>query len=715
MKTPLNISIDADGIALLTIDVPGRPMNVFTPELIAALAAALDRIVGDAGIRGAILTSGKPGAFLAGADLKDLAQAFDRGMTAQEAAAFSQSLSLLLRRLETSGKPFVAAMNGLALGGGLELCLACHRRIIVDDPKAVIGLPEVKVGLLPGAGGTQRLPRLIGIPAALPILLQGKSLKPAEAFTQGLVHEVVSEGQLLERARHWLLNLPNCEQPWDRKGYRIPGGAGPLAAHAGISFTVGVAQITGTTQHNDPAPLAILSCVYEGTLVSMDAGLRIESKYFGRLLSGPVARNMIRTLFINKAAVDKLVNRPGSVAPRRVTRLGVIGAGMMGAGIANVASQVGIDVVLIDASSDKAEQGKATIAGLLGRDLKRGRTTPERIAAQLARIVATDDYAQLKGCELVVEAVFEDRGIKAEVTRKVEAQLDADAIFASNTSTLPITGLSKASVRPHRFIGMHFFSPVERMPLVELIIGEQTAEDTVAWAMDFIAQLRKTPILVRDAPGFFTSRVIMNFLHEGMKMVEEGVCPALVENAARQAGFPAGPLAVADEVALSLMQAILKAQDADNLPEQYRLRTGRRVIDRMVDELRRPGRRAGAGFYEYPEQGAKFLWPGLAAVYPLKSEQPGVESLKERFLTIMALESARCLEEGVVINAVDADIGSILGIGYPAWTGGVLSYIETMGAGAFAERCNALAVVHGPRFENTPALREALAAVASDR
>lgn len=706
MNNTLAIEVGADGIALLTIDVPGRPMNVFTPELIDSLGKAVEQVAADDAIIGAIITSAKQSSFLAGADLKDLGEAFERGITAQQASEFSQSLSKLLRRLETCGKPFVAAINGLALGGGLELCLACHRRILSSDVKAVIGLPEVKVGLLPGAGGTQRLPRLIGIPAALPLLLKGKTLQPSEAYAQGLVHEVFSPEQLIGRARHWLLNSPTAVQPWDRKGYKIPGGAGPLASHAPVSFTVGVAQMTGTTQHNDPAPLAILSSVYEGTIVDIDTGLRIESKYFGKLLSGSVARNMIRTLFINKTAIDKLVNRPSDAPTRTVTRLGVIGAGMMGAGIANVAAQAGVNVVLIDATVEQAEKGKADIAALLARDIKRGRLTQESVNARLARINATNDYAQLKGCELVVEAVFEDRTVKANVTRQVEAQLDDNAVFASNTSTLPITGLAQASIRPERFIGMHFFSPVERMPLVEVIIGEKTSDQTVAWAMDFIAQLRKTPILVRDSPGFFTSRVIMNFLHEGMKMVEEGVLPAMVENAARQAGFPAGPLAVADEVSLSLMQAILKAQDADNLPERYRLRTGRKVIDRMVDQLKRPGRRAGAGFYEYPEQEPKHLWPGLSDAYPTLAKQPSIESLKERFLIIMALETARCQEEGVIINAMDADIGSILGIGYPAWTGGVLSYIETMGAKAFVARCHALAALHGARFEPTQMLKQ---------
>jgi 3-hydroxyacyl-CoA dehydrogenase/enoyl-CoA hydratase/3-hydroxybutyryl-CoA epimerase len=697
--TTLNLQIDEQGIALVTIDVPERPMNVFTDEFSTDLAAAVERILKEPAIMGAIFTSGKSGSFIAGADLKDLVEAFDRGIDATQGAAFSAKLSGLLRRLESGGKPAAAALNGLALGGGLELALACHYRVLADDPKAVVGLPEVNVGLLPGAGGTQRLPRLIGIPAALPILLQGRPLKPAEALKVGLVHELAAADQVVERARQWLLGAPEASQPWDRKGFSVPGGAGPLAPHAGQSFSFGTAQVSGTSQDNYPAPLAILSAVYEGTQVAMDVGLRIESKYFGKLLSGAVARNLIRTLFVNKNAADKLAARPQGFAKRKVRKLGVLGAGMMGAGIANVAAAAGIEVVLVDATREQAERGKAGIAALLAKDVQKGRSSQEKVDSLLARILATDDYAALDGADLVVEAVFEDRSIKADVTARAEARMAAEGIFASNTSTLPITSLAGASQRPEQFIGLHFFSPVEKMPLVEVIVGERTSEATIAGALDFIEQLRKTPILVHDSPGFFTSRVIMNYLHEGMRMLLDGVAPALVENAARQAGFPAGPLAVADEVSMSLMLDILRNQDLDELPERYRLRVGRPVIERMVDVLKRPGRRGGGGFYEYPAQGAKYLWPGLAEQFPAALQQPTVEVLKQRFLTIMALESARCHEEGVVPRAADADIGSILGIGYPSWTGGVLSYVDTLGSAEFVRQCRALASEWGPRFE----------------
>ncbi|MDD3764494.1 MAG: 3-hydroxyacyl-CoA dehydrogenase NAD-binding domain-containing protein [Nevskiales bacterium] len=697
--TTLNFETDSNGLAVLSIDVQGRPMNVLTPELTQALADAVERIAGDATIKGAVITSGKPGAFIAGADLKDLVTAFDRGIDAAEGAKASYELSRLFRRIETCGKPFAAAINGLALGGGLELCLACHYRVLLDDPKAVVGLPEVQVGLLPGAGGTQRLPRLIGIPAALPLLLQGKQVKPAEAQKLGIVHALAPADTILEAAKTWLLQSPTAEQPWDNKKFRVPGGAGPSAPHAAQTFVAGNALTSSMTNGNYPAPPAIMSCVFEGTQVPIDVGLRIESKYFGKLLASPVARNMIRTLFVNKGAADKLAARPAGVPKSKVQKLGVLGAGMMGAGIAHVSAKAGMDVVLLDSTLEQAEKGKAGIAAQQAKLVAKGRTTQDKADALLAKITATDDYARLEGCDLIVEAVFEKREIKADVTRKAEAVIPATATFGSNTSTLPITGLAQASSRPKQFIGIHFFSPVEKMPLVEIIVGEQTSQETIARTLDYVGQLKKTPIVVRDFPGFFTSRVFGTFTQEGLRMLLDGIEPALIESGARLAGFPVGPLAVSDEVTLSLQQSIFKQQDADGLDDKYRGRIGRPVIDKMVDELKRPGRRFGAGFYDYPENGPKALWPGLAEAFPPKAEQPDVAEIKARFLTIMALETARCFEEGVVPDAVGADIGSILGIGYPAWTGGTLSYIDTVGVGAFVAECRRLAQAWGPRFE----------------
>ncbi len=699
MTTALKFDLDRNGFAILTIDVPERPMNVITPEFTAELAQAVERIATDAAIKGAILTSGKPGAFVAGADLKDLVTAFDKGIDAVEGSKASFELSALFRRIETSGKPFAAAINGLALGGGLELCLACHFRVLSDDPKAVVGLPEVNVGLLPGAGGTQRLPRLIGIPNSLPLLLQGKQVKPAEALKLGIVHATAPADQVLEKAREWLLATPSAEQPWDKKNFRVPGGAGPMAAHANQTFVAGNALTSANTNGNYPAPNAILSCVFEGTQVPMDTGLRIESKYFGKLLSGAVARNLIRTMFINKGLADKLVSRPKGVAKSKVQKLGVLGAGMMGAGVAHVSAKAGIQVVLLDSTLEQAQKGLDGIKALQAKDLAKGKTTQDKIDAILGRIKATADYAELEGCDLIVEAVFEKREIKADVTAKTEAVIPETATFGSNTSPLPITGLAKASRRPAQFIGIHFFSPVEKMPLVEIILGEQTSDETLAKALDYVAQIKKTPIVVRDFPGFYTSRVFGTFCSEGQKMLLDGIEPTLIENGAKLAGFPVGPLAVSDEVTMFLQQSIYKQQEADNLPEKYRGKLGRPVVDLMVDQLKRPGRRFGAGFYDYPEGGGKKLWKGLKEAFPVKAEQPTLAEVKARFLTIMALETARCFEEGVIASPIDADIGSILGIGYPAWTGGTLSYIDTQGPKAFADECSRLAAAWGPRFE----------------
>jgi 3-hydroxyacyl-CoA dehydrogenase/enoyl-CoA hydratase/3-hydroxybutyryl-CoA epimerase len=694
----LKLEIDALGIAVITIDVPGRSMNVLTPELIADLATAIEHLAAAPDIKGAIITSGKDNAFAAGADLTELVDAYAPGVTPASAMTVSRKLSALFRRLETCGKPIAAAINGLALGGGLELCLACHHRVLSDDPKAVVGFPEVTVGLLPGAGGTQRLPRLVGIAAALPLLLDGRHVLPAQSKTLGIVHALAPKTELVDLARRWLLDQPTAEQPWDAKGFRVPGGVGPLAPHALQSFVVGAALITGGGGRNYPAPLAILSCVYEGTQVALDVGLRIESKYFGKLLADPVARNLMRTMFVNKGAADKLAARPKAPPKSRVTKLGVIGAGLMGAGIAHVSAKAGINVVLLDSILAKAEKGKAGIAALQSKDLAKGRTTQDKIDALLNRIVVTEDFKELAGVDLIVEAVFEDRGVKEDVIRRAEAVIAGSTVFATNTSTLPISGLAATAKRPNNVIGLHFFSPVEKMPLVEVIAGVDTSETAIARALDYVGQLRKTPIVVRDSPGFFTSRVFSTFVHEGLKMLDDGVAPALIENAAKLAGFPIGPLAVSDEVTLSLQQSILKQQELDGIPERLRIRAGSAVLDRMVDELKRPGRRQGGGFYDYPPAGPKKLWTGLVKAFPPAARQPEARELQLRFLTIMALESARCFEDGIVSTPSDADIASVLGIGYPSWTGGTLSYIDTVRIQTFAHDCQMLAERLGERF-----------------
>ncbi len=707
MSKPVNqairIDVDAGGIATLTIDLPGRSMNVITPAFTTELVAAVERIATDAAIKAAVITSGKA-AFIAGADLMDIVNIYGSGVSGPELMREISRYAAALRKLETCGKPVAAAINGTALGGGLELCLACHFRVLSDDPKAVVGLPEVQVGLLPGAGGTQRLPRLIGIQPALELMTQGTHVEPAKAKALGIVHALAPAADVVNVARKWLKEAADPVQPWDKKGFRWPGGAGAL--HPGIqqTFMAGSALIADKTQHNYPAPIAILSAVYEGSLVPFDTGLRIEARYFTTLLMNPVYRNMTRTLFINKGAADKLVRRPAGVPKSQVTRLGMLGAGMMGAGIAYVSARAGMDVVLLDTTLEVADKGKDYSRALLQKRVDQGRTMAAEMEAILGRIHTTSEYADLKGCELVIEAVFESREIKADVTRKTEAVISATAVFASNTSTLPITGLAEASQRPASFIGLHFFSPVDKMPLVEVILGSKTSDECLAKALDYVARIRKTPIVVNDSRGFYTSRVFMTYCNEGMALLQEGVLPALIENAGKQAGMPVGPLAVHDEVSLELSAKIHKQTQVD-LGDKYTGPSAIAVALKFAEQLDRKGKKYGKGFYEYPKDGKKFLWPGIAGVYPPASAQPDVEEVKKRLLYIQALESYRCFDEGVVTEPADADIGSILGWGYPPWTGGTLSFIETVGLPQFVAECDRLAAAYGPRFRVPDTLR----------
>jgi 3-hydroxyacyl-CoA dehydrogenase/enoyl-CoA hydratase/3-hydroxybutyryl-CoA epimerase len=704
MTQDIRYSVDGDGIALLLIDVAGRPMNVLTPAFRSDLAECIERISGDAAVRGAVVASAKS-SFMAGADIKDMVGAFARGLTAAKAAEFSLELSKLFRRLETCGKPVAAAINGVALGGGLEVALACHYRVMADDPKAGVGLPEVKIGLLPGAGGTQRVPRLIGVTEALKLITEGRQLGAADALKKGLVHEVAPASEIVERARQWILQGGEGVQPWDRKGFRIPGGAGQTSPAAAQAFMVGTALTAKTTMRNYPAPLAILSCVYEGTQLPIDQGLAIESRYFGQLLAGSVARNLMRTMFVNKGLADKLARRPAGPPKSQVRRLGILGAGMMGAGVAYVSALAGMDVVLIDSTLELAEKGKEYSRRLLAKDVERGKRTQADVDAVLARIRPTVSYDDLAGVDLVIEAVFESREIKADVTAKAEAVIPRNAVFASNTSTLPISGLAQASKRPQQFIGIHFFSPVDRMPLVEIILGKKTSEDTLARALDYVGQLRKTPIVVNDSRGFYTSRCFGTFVYEGMAMLQEGVNPALVENAARMAGMPVGPLAVADEVTIDLQWKVIRQTELD-LGRRFVKPVAYDVVRKFVEELKRPGRRFGAGFYDYPQDAKKHLWPGLAEAFPRAMQQPAVDEVQKRLMYIQALETTRCMEEGVVTTAAEADLGSILGWGFPAWTGGTLSYIDTIGIRPFVAECDRLAKRYGKRFKPSKWLRE---------
>ncbi len=701
--TTMNWQLDEDGIVTLSFDVPGRSMNVMTERFLEDLASAVTRITEDDRIKGAIITSGKD-AFMAGADLHGLVNNYARNIDVQTLYGQCLAVQQTLRRLETCGKPVAAAINGTALGGGLEVCLACHYRVAVDAPGIVLGFPEVQVGLMPGGGGTQRLPRLIGIEAALRMITQGTNVSPTEAVDAGFVNELAEPGTAVAAARRWLLDNAVAEQPWDQKGYRIPGGAGLMHPKAVQTFTVGTALLQQTTNHNYPAPIAIMAAVYEGTVLPIDTALDIETKYFVSLLKDPVSRNMMRTLFINKNAADKLVRRPPEPPERKVSKLGLLGAGMMGAGIAWVSARAGIDVILIDTSTDKAEAGKDYSRGLAEKAVSRGRLSEKDAEELLARITTGTNFAVLDGCDLVIEAVFEDRDIKAGVTQRAESVMPASAIFASNTSTLPITGLARASQRPGQFIGIHFFSPVDKMPLVEIIVGEETGDVAIAGALDYVRQIRKTPIVVNDSRGFYTSSVFSVYTREGMTMLAEGINPALIENVARHAGMPVGPLAVTDEVSLELSYHVGQ-QTRKDLGDAWTRTPADEVVRRFVEEFDRRGKRFGKGFYEYPGDRPKYLWPGLREHFPLAREQPQPGEVRTRLLYCQALETVRCMDENVVTNPADADIGSVFGWGFPPWTGGTISYIETVGTRTFVAEADRLATAYGERFAVPASLR----------
>lgn len=698
----LKLEKGSDGIATLFLDNADESMNVVSEAFIADMEIAIRQLAEDASITGVILTSAKK-AFMAGADLKQLVNGYGT-LTPRDAFAFSQRATAMHRALETSGKPWVAVINGLALGGGFELALACHYRILVDDSRAVVGLPEVNVGLLPGSGGTQRLIRIAGVTTGLDLLLSGRSVGPTEALKLKMIDEIAPADALTARARAWLATSPEAAKPWDKKGYQPPEKRGMTVPETGAAYMMATASVAGRSGYNLPAPIAILSTVFEGAQLPFDKALSVESKYFARLLTDPVARNIIRTTFISKQAAEKGARRPAGVAKSQVRKIGVLGAGMMGAGIAYVSAKAGIEVVLLDRDMPTAEKGKAYSAKVLGKLLEQGRTDPEQTEALLARITPTDSYALLEGCDLIVEAVFEDTAIKADTTRKAEAVIPAHAVFASNTSTLPITQLAAASKRPDQFIGIHFFSPVDRMGLVEVIMGRQTSQPTLARALDYVMQIRKTPIVVNDGRGFYTSRVFQTLIHEGAAMIAEGVPPAVIENAAKAVGLPIGPLASLDEVTFDLPLKIVDQAIAEE-GDRYVPPVGVPTLRKLRDEIGRSGRKSGGGFYEYPANGKKYLWEGLAEHFPLRPDYD-FEVLKQRFLFVQAMETARCLEEGVLQTAEDADLGALYGWGFPAWTGGTISYIDTVGIQEFVREADRLAERFGQRFLPSAWLRD---------
>ncbi len=705
----------ADGVALLTWDMPGRSMNVITESVIDELDQVVETVSKDAAINGCVIASGKSG-FSGGADLsmlqrsaalyEDALKEHGEEVAKREFFDGARRLSLLYRKLETCGKPFAIAINGVCLGGAFELALACHYRVLADNDKTKVGLPEIKVGLFPGAGGTQRVARLLPTGDALQFLFKGEQIKGKAAKAAGLAQELGPESEIVARARAWIVAGGKAAQPWDQKDFKAPSGR-VFSPGGMMIWPPANAIYRRETQDNYPAAKAILHAVYEGLQLPMDQALTVEARWFAHILRSKEAAMMIRSLFLSKGELEKGARRPKNVPPTHLRKIGILGAGFMGAGVAYVSASNGLDVVLLDRDLESAEKGKATCEKLIAGQVSRGRATAADQEALLARIEATADYQRLKGCDLVIEAVFEDRGVKAEATRLAHEVVGPDVVFASNTSTLPITSLAQTSLRPDKFIGVHFFSPVEKMLLVEIILGKETGDVALATALDFVRILRKTPIVVNDTRGFFANCCVLNYVREGHIMLIEGVLPAMIENTARMAGMPVGPLSLNDEVGLDLGWKILQAAKKD-LGEAAADPAQERVLEFMVERNGRFGRKNGKGFYDYPGGGKKTLWPGLAELgdKKLDPDRLSVTELKQRFLVVQAVEAARTIAEHVVTDPREADVGSILGFGFAPFTGGALSYIDGMGASVFVDLCDALVAKHGARFEPPPLLRE---------
>jgi 3-hydroxyacyl-CoA dehydrogenase/enoyl-CoA hydratase/3-hydroxybutyryl-CoA epimerase len=696
----IRYELGSDQILTLTIDMPGQSANTMNAAFRDALSDTAAKVKGDLdNIRGVIVTSAKK-TFFAGGDLKELHK-----VTREDAKTFEDMVNALkadMRFLETSGKPVVAAINGTALGGGLEVALACHYRIAINDDSIQLGLPEVTLGLLPGGGGTQRLPRMIGLEAAFPFLMEGKKVNPKTALKAGIVDELAdSADDMITKARAFIDANPKCQQPWDQKGFKFPGGAPHHPAMA-QKLAIAPAMLKQKTKGCYPAPERILSAAVEGAQVDFDNGSLIETRYFAELVIGQVAKNMTGTFWFQLNAIKAGGSRPDGVDKETFRKVGVLGAGMMGAGIAYSTATRGIEVVLKDVSVENAEKGKSYSEKLLAKKVSRGRMTEEQKAEILGRITATGSAEDLAGCDLVIEAVFEDSELKAKVTREAEPKLVNNGIFASNTSTIPISQLAGASARPENFIGLHFFSPVDKMQLVEIIVGEHTSDETLARSFDYVQQIGKIPVVVNDSRGFFTSRVFGTFVNEGICMLGEGIHPSSIENAGLLAGMPVGPLAISDEVSMTLMQHIRdqSKKDTEAAGGSWNAHPAEAVIDAMVNEHGRKGKAAGAGFYDYPADGKKHLWPELENLFvdAEKARSVRLQELKDRILFIQAIETVRCLEEGVLRTIEDANIGSIFGIGYAPWTGGAIQFINQYGVRSFTERATELSTTYGERF-----------------
>jgi len=712
--TNFTVETDADGIALVTWDMPGKSMNVFTEEVMNELGAIIDATVADSAVKGVVITSGKS-SFSGGADLsmiKSMFTLYQQEKSANPEGAAQKLFDLvgrmtgLFRKLETCGKPWVSAINGTCMGGALEMSLACHGRVASNAKSVKIALPEVKVGIFPGAGGTQRISRLTDAQSALQMMTTGQSLNASRAKAMNLVHQVVEPDQLIPAAKQMIKDGLKPVAPWDEKGFKVPGG-GIWTPAAAQLWPAAPAILRRETSGNYPGALAILKCVYEGLQVPFDTALKIEQRYFTQVLQTTEAFSMIRSLFISMQELNKGARRPAGVPKTELKKVGVVGAGFMGASIAYVTAAAGFEVVLIDRDVEAATKGRGVGEGLVKDSIGKGRLTQDEGAALLSRITPSADYTDLKDADLVIEAVFEDRAVKKAVIEQVEAVIPETTIFASNTSTLPITGLAESSKCPEQFIGVHFFSPVEKMMLTEVILGKNTGDRALAVALDYVAAIKKTPIVVNDVRGFFVNRCVFRYIHEAYDMLIEGVPAAMIENAAKMAGMPVGPLSLNDEVAIDLSQKILKATVADlglKAVDERHLA----LINKLVDELDRRGRKNGKGFYEYPAKPAKkFLWPELKTLYPQKpADEIDVNILKQRFLVTIALEAARTMEEGIVTDPREADVGSILGFGFAPYTGGALSYIDGMGVKTFVELAEKLASAYGDHFRPTPLLKD---------
>lgn len=714
----LNFDIDQDGIATVWIDVPNRTMNVLNNALIDDLAAVIDRLVDDDSVKGVVLASAKESGFVAGADLT-MVKRFDEEKPVADMFNDAWRSQAAFRKIETGGhaaknlikgqvfaKPFAAAINGAALGGGFELALACHHRLAASDRKVQVGQPEVQLGLIPGAGGSQRIMRRAGVQKAIEICSVGAPMTAEKAKAAGLIDEIVPLDELVSNAKAWCRANPQVRAPWDKPGFRIPGGSGSMDPRALQVLGGAIAMAQGQTNHNYPAVRRVLSSIYEGSIVPIDTALRIETKYFTKCLVEPQARNMIRTMFVNKNEAEKGAARPAGIPATPLNRIGVIGAGMMGAGIAYVAARSGLDVVLIDQTQEAAESGKAYSEKLNQKAVSRGKLSEERSQAMLSRIHPTSDFEHLRNVDLVIEAVFEDSAVKSDVIRRAEAVLSEETVFATNTSTLPIASLAGFSSRAQNFVGIHFFSPVDKMPLVEIIPHKGTKDKALAAAIDFVSKIRKTPIIVSDTRGFYCNSVVGPYINEAALMVQEGVHPALIDNAALFMGMPIGPLALLDETSQELAWSVTKAAMLEE-GANYTPSGTEEMMKLLVEDLGRKGKKVGKGFYEYDSaDGSKALWKGLAKHFPLKEEQPTAEQVTERLMYANLVPAARLLAQGIVHDPQSADLGAILGWGFCPWTGGPISHIDTIGLTEFIRVSDHLAQRYGDRFRPPDRFRE---------